>query len=51
MIGYNNTPAFFASKFTTIVHAEMSDFPGSDTLDLILGIKWYCLSRVLPHLG
>lgn len=51
VIGYNSTPAFFASKFTTIVHAEMSDFPGSDALDLILGIKWYRLSRALLHLG
>lgn len=51
VIGYNSTPAFFASKVTTIIDAEMSVYPGSNALDLILGIKWYRLSRVLPRLG
>lgn len=51
VIGYNSKPAFFASKFTTIIDAEKSVYPGSDVLDLILGIKWHRLSRVLPHLG
>lgn len=51
VIGYEGTPAFFASKFTTIVDAEMSDFPfGDDDLQLILTIKWHRLSLVLPHL-
>jgi hypothetical protein len=51
VVGYDDTPAFFASKFTTIVDAEMSDFPfGGDELQLILGIKWHRLSRVLPRL-
>lgn len=51
VIGYDGTPAFFASKFTTIVDAEMSDFPfGDDDLQLILAIKWHPLSLVLAHL-
>ncbi len=50
VIGYDNTPAFFASRYTTIVDAEMSDWPGGDLLELILAIKWLPLSRVLPHL-
>ena len=51
VIGYDGTPAFFASRFTTIVDAEMSDLPLGDELQLILSIKWHPLSRVLPHLG
>lgn len=50
VIGFGGTPAFFASRYTTVVAAEMSDFPGSDTLDLILAIRWHRLSRVLTHL-
>ncbi|MEO9131298.1 MAG: hypothetical protein ABI240_08830 [Sphingomonas sp.] len=52
VIGYSSTPAFFASKFTTIVDAQMSDFPFSlsQDLELILAIKWHPLSRVLSHL-
>lgn len=50
VIGYDGTPAFFASRFTTIVEAEMSDLPFGEDLQLILAIKWHLLSRVLPHL-
>lgn len=50
VIGYDGTPAFFASRFTTIVDAEISDWPGGDSLELILAVKWHPLSRVLPHL-
>ncbi|MGY2735021.1 hypothetical protein [Sphingomonas sp. UYP23] len=50
VIGYDRTPAFFASRYTTIVAAEMSDFPGSHALDLILAVKWYPLSHMLSHL-
>lgn len=50
LIGYEETPAFFASRYTTIVAAEMSDCPGSHALDLILAGKWYRLSHVLSHL-
>lgn len=52
VIGYDSTPAFFASKFTTIVDAGMSDFPFplNNDLQLILAVKWHRLSRVLPHL-
>ena len=51
VVGYDGSPGFLASRFTTIVNAEMSDFPfGDEKLQLILAIKWHPLSRVLPHL-
>jgi len=50
VIGYDNNPAFFASRYSTIVAAEVRDWPDGDSLVLTLPIKWYPLSRVLPHL-
>lgn len=50
VVGYHKIPAFFTSKYTTIIEAETSNFPSSGSLDLFLAMKWHPLSRVLPHL-
>lgn len=50
VIGYNGTPTFFASRYTNIVAAKMSDFTGSVALDLVSSVKWHPLPCVLPDL-
>lgn len=50
VVGYYSYPIFFASRYTSIVKAEMSDWPGGDSLELILAVKWHRPPLVLPHL-
>ncbi len=50
VIGHHGTPAFFTSKCTTIVDVEKRNLQCGAAIDLFLALKWYPLSRVLPHL-